>query len=125
MPCTKGVLPAATLPIGQTLLLLLLPLLTRRRWPLLLAFALLNAASTPLVARAPMRAVAGGQEHGSLAAGVDAAETDAIVVLNSRRPVALSADGGAVSEWTVADRFLAGIALARADAAPWLVVSGG
>ena len=124
MPSANEVLPAAVLPIGLTLLLLLLALLTRRRWPVLLAFALLYAASTPLVARTLMRAAVGDQVHGSLTAGV-AAEADAIVVLSSRRPVAPSADGGAVSEWTVADRFLAGVALARADAAPWLVFTGG
>ena len=124
MLSANEVLPAAVLPIGLTLLLLLLALLTRRRWPLLLAFVLLYATSTPLVARALMRAAVGDQVHGNVAAGV-AAEADAIVVLSSRRPVAPSADGTAVSEWTLADRFLAGVALARADAAPWLVFTGG
>ena len=124
MPSANEVLLAAVLPIGLTVLLVLLALLTRRRWPLLLAFALLYAASTPLVGRALVRAVVGDQAHGSLAAGV-AAEADAIVVLSSRRPVAPSGDGAVVSEWTVADRFLAGVALARADAAPWLVFTGG
>ena len=124
MPTANEVLPVLVLPLGLTLLLLLLALLTRRRWPVLLAFTLLYTSSTPLVGRALMRAVVGDQQHGSLVAGV-AADADAIVVLSSRRPVAPSADGGVVSEWTVADRFLAGVALARADAAPWLVFTGG
>jgi uncharacterized SAM-binding protein YcdF (DUF218 family) len=124
MPTANEALPALVLPLGLTLLLLLLALLTRRRWPALLAFTLLYASSTPLVARALMRAVVGDQIHGTVAAGI-AADADAIVVLSSRRPLAPSADGTEVSEWTVADRFLAGIPLARADAAPWLVFTGG
>lgn len=124
MPTANEALPTLLLPLGLTLLLLLLALLTRRRWPVLLAFTLLYASSTPLIGRALMRAVVGDQVHGTVAAGI-AAEANAIVVLSSRRPLAPSADGTAVSEWTVADRFLAGITLARADAAPWLVFTGG
>lgn len=124
MPTANEALPALLLPLGLTLLLLLLALLTRRRWPVLLAFTLLYTTSTPLTSRALMRAVVGDQTHGSLAAGV-ASQADAIVVLSSRRPTAPSADDGWVSEWTIADRFLAGVALARADAAPWLVFTGG
>ena len=124
MPTANEVLPAAVLPLGLTLLLLLTAFLTRRRWPVLLALALLYTSSTPFVGRSLMRAVVGDQQHGSVVAGV-ATEADAIVVFSSRRPVAPSADGGWVSEWTVADRFLAGVALARADAAPWLAYTGG
>ena len=124
MPSANEVLPPLVLPLGLTLLLLLVGLASRRRWPVVMAFVLLYAASTPLLGRALMRAVVGDQLHGSVSAGV-AAGADAVVVLSSRRPLAPAADGAWTSEWTVADRFLAGVALARANAAPWLVFTGG
>ncbi len=72
-------LPVLVLPLGLTLLLLLQALLTPRRGPLLLAFALLYTSSTPRVGRALIRAVVGDEVHGSLAAGV-AAEADAVAL---------------------------------------------
>lgn len=88
------------LPLCLTLLLLLVGLVSRRRWPVVMAFVLLYAASTPLVGRALMRGVVGDQLHGSVSAGV-AAGADAVVVLSSRRPVAPvapAADGAWTSE---------------------------
>jgi uncharacterized SAM-binding protein YcdF (DUF218 family) len=114
------ILPLLVLPIGLTLLLLGLGLLLRRRWPIVLALALLWTASTPLVASTASRFVEGGLVRLPAEAMPVA---DAIVVLSSERVLAPGPER--VSEWSDPDRFFGGLELFRAGRAPYLVFTGG
>ena len=120
MHLAAQVLPQLVLPVGLTLLLALAGLALRRRWLVLLALALLWAASTEVTAGALWRVVEAGQERILASA---APEADAIVVLSSRRRVAPG--GAGVRGWDSAERFLGGVALIAAERAPWLVFTGG
>ena len=120
MHLAATVLPQFLLPVGLTLLLLLLAAALRSRWPVALAIVVLWASSTELTSQALWRLVERGQER-ILAS--EAPEVDAVVVLSSRRRVA-PGDAG-VSGWDTAERFLAGLELIRSERAPWLVFTGG
>ena len=120
MHLAATILPQLVLPVGLTLLLLLAGIASRRRWPLLLALALLWASSTELASQTLWRVVEHGQQR---VLASDAPEADAIVVLSSRRRVAPG--NASVSGWDSAERFLAGVELVRAERAPWLVFTGG
>lgn len=114
------ILPLFVLPIGITLLLLGFGIARRRRWPLIAAMAVLWLSSMPLVAGRLARAL----EEGATRLPVQGVGTaDAIVVLSTGRVTAPGPE--AVSEWTDADRFFAGVQLLRAGKAPLLVFTGG
>jgi uncharacterized SAM-binding protein YcdF (DUF218 family) len=120
MHLAAQVLPQLVLPVGLTLLLALAGLALRRRWLVLLALALLWVASSGLTASALWRVVEAGQER---VLASNAPQTDAIVVLSSRRRTAPGETG--VRGWSTAERFLGGRELIAAERAPWLVFTGG
>ena len=113
-------LPLLVLPLGLALLLLLLGLMRRRRWPVGLASLLLWLFSTGLVSQMLWRLVEHPWQRQSAA---DAPLADAIVVLSGGRHAAPGADQ--ISEWHDPDRFLAGVELYRAGRAPRLMFTGG
>ena len=113
-------LPLLLLPVGLSLLLLLLGLIRRRRWPVGIAFLLLWLFSTGVVSQMLWRGVEHPWQRRS--AG-DASKADAIVVLSGGRHAAPGASR--ISEWHDPDRFLAGIDLYRAGRAPRLLFTGG
>lgn len=114
------ILPVFLLPLGITLLLVLVGLLRRRRAIIWIGLAVLWLCSTPLVSDFMARFVEGWAER-SLA--VDAVSADAIVVLSGGRVVAPGVAG--VSEWMDADRFYGGLELFQASKAPLLIFTGG
>lgn len=113
-------LPALMLPIGVTLLLLLVGVLSRRQTPILLGFIVLWLSSTPLIANVLVRSA---EEWGERRQAIDASMADAIVVLSGGRLVAPGA--ARVSEWNDADRFYGGVELFQAGKAPLLIFTGG
>ena len=113
-------LPLAVLPLGLTLLLLLLALINRQRWPLLIGFSLLWLFSTGLVAQLLWRLVEVPWQRQSAQV---APRADAIVVLSGGRHAAPGPSR--VTEWHDPDRFLAGVALFQAQRAPRLLFAGG
>ena len=113
-------LPLAVLPLGLSLILLVVGLIGRWRWPVITAVA------------AAVGVLLGSGEPGSLAlargpwqrrAATAAPRADAIVVLSGGRHPAPGA--ARVSEWEDPDRFLAGLDLYRAGKAPRLLFTGG
>ena len=113
-------LPLLVLPIGITLILLGVGIVTRRRTWLTAAAAVLWVSSTPLMAAALTGFVEGQATRGRAGA---ASPVDAIVVLSTGRTLAPGPE--AVSEWTDADRFFAGVELFQAGKAAILVFTGG
>ena len=114
------ILPVFVLPVGITLLLILLGLRLRRRALIWSGVAVLWLGSTPFVSGLAVRAAEGGAQRGLAA---DAPPADAIVVLSEGRVIAPGK--AAVSEWTDADRFFGGVDLFKAGKAPLLVFTGG
>ena len=113
-------LPLALLPLGLSLILLLLGLLARWRWPVITALLLLWVFSLGLVSQGLWRWLEAPWTRQPAAAAPSA---DAIVVLSGgRHPAPGSAR---VSEWHDPDRFLAGLDLYRAGKAPRLLFTGG
>ena len=114
------VLPLALLPLGLSLLLLLLGLIGRWRWPVITAVVLLWIFSLGLVSQTLWRWLEAPWQRRPAAA---ASSVEAIVVLSGgRHPAPGSAR---ISEWHDPDRFLAGIDLYRAGKAPRLLFTGG
>lgn len=114
------ILPIFLLPVGITVLLVLVGLWLRRRALIWTGLAVLGLGSTPLVSALMVRAVEGWAERGQ---ATDASEADAIVVLSWGRVVAPGR--AAISEWQDPDRFFSGVELFRARKAPLLVFTGG
>ena len=113
-------LPLALLPLGLSLILLLVGLLGRWRWPLITALLLLWVFSLGLVSQGLWRWLEAPWTRKPAAAAPTA---DAIVVLSGGRH---PAPGTArLSEWHDPDRFLAGLDLFRAGKAPRLLFTGG
>ena len=113
-------LPLALLPLGLSLILLLVGLLGRWRWPVITALLLLWVFSLGLVSQGLWRWLEAPWTRQPAAAAPSA---DAIVVLSGgRHPAPGSAR---VSEWEDPDRFLAGLDLYRAGKAPQLLFTGG
>lgn len=113
-------LPLAVLPLGLSLILLLVGLLGRWRWPVIAALLLLWLSSLGLVSQGLWRWLEAPWTRQPAAAAPIA---DAIVVLSGgRHPAPGSAR---VSEWEDPDRFLAGLDLYRAGKAPRLLFTGG
>ena len=113
-------LPLALLPLGLSLILLLVGLIARWRWPVITALLLLWVFSLGLVSQGLWRWLEAPWTRQPAAAAPSA---DAIVVLSGgRHPAPGSAR---VSEWEDPDRFLAGLDLYRAGKAPRLLFTGG
>lgn len=116
----RQILPLFVLPVGITIMLVLVGLRLRRRWLIWTGLAVLWLSSTPIVGRLAMGAMEGSAVRGLAA---DAAAADAIVVLSGSRVVAPGK--AAVSEWRDANRFFGGVELFKAGKAPLLVFTGG
>ena len=113
-------LPLALLPLGFSLILLLVGLIGRWRWPVITAVVLLWVCSLGLVSQILWRWLEAPWQRTTAA---EAPSAEAIVVLSSGRHPAPGA--ARVSEWHDPDRFLAGLDLLRAGRAPRLLFTGG
>lgn len=113
-------LPLALLPLGLSLILLLVGLISRWRWPVITAVVLLWLCSLGLVSQTLWRWLEAPWARKPAAA---APAADAIVVLSGGRHPAPGV--ARVSEWHDPDRFLAGLDLYRAGKAPRLLFTGG
>ena len=113
-------LPLAVLPLGLSLILLLVGLIARWRWPVITAALLLWVFSLGLVSQGLWRWLEAPWQRRAAAA---APRADAIVVLSGGRHPAPGA--ARVSEWEDPDRFLAGLDLYRAGKASRLLFTGG
>jgi uncharacterized SAM-binding protein YcdF (DUF218 family) len=113
-------LPLLVLPLGITLILLVIGIVKKRRWLLWTAAIFLWLTSTPLIGNNLSRAMDAGQVRIPAA---DAPEADAIVVLSTGR--VLAPGPAAISEWDDADRFFGGVELFQAGKAPLIVFTGG
>ena len=113
-------LPLALLPLGFSLILLVVGLVGRWRWPVITAALLLWVFSLGLVSQSLWRWLEAPWQRRS---AMEAPQADAIVVLSGGRH---PAPGPArLSEWHDPDRFLAGLDLFRAGKAPRLLFTGG
>lgn len=114
------ILPLFVLPVGITLILIVIGLIRRRRSLIWAGLAVLWISGTPVVSDALIGALEGDAERKPAAA---APAADAIVVLSGGR---VTAPGAArISEWGDPDRFFGGVELFEAGKAPWLVFTGG
>ena len=113
-------LPILFLPVGFTILMMCLGLLSKRRIFIFIASIFLLFTSSPLVANFMMRSAEGWADRSQAKYSPQA---DAIVVLSGGRLVAPGVEG--VSEWSDADRFYGGVELFQAGKAPVLVFTGG
>ena len=113
-------LPLALLPLGFSLILLLVGLIGRWRWPVITAVVLLWVCSLGLVSQTLWRWLEAPWQRSTAAAAPTA---KAIVVLSGGRHPAPGA--ARVSEWHDPDRFLAGLDLFRAGKARRLLFTGG
>ena len=113
-------LPLALLPLGFSLILLVVGLVFRWRWPVVTAALLLWVFSLGLVSQSLWRWLETPWQRRS---ALEAPQADAIVVLSGGRHPAPGA--ARVSEWEDPDRFLAGLDLFRAGKAPRLLFTGG
>ena len=120
MTVAAAVLPQFVLPVVLTIVLVGAGLVSRRLWLAWCGLALLWVAATPAVGTAALRTLERGMERIEAA---DAPRADAIVVLGWGLVRAPGSAG--MMEWTDPDRFVAGVELALADAAPLLVFTGG
>lgn len=114
------ILPMAVLPLGLSLILLLVGLIGRWRWPVITAVVLLWLFSLGLVSQTLWRWL---EQPWQRQPAADAASADAIVVLSGGRHPAPGA--AKVGEWHDPDRFLAGLELFREGKAPRLLFTGG
>ena len=113
-------LPLAVLPLGLSLILLLVGLIARWRWPVISALLLMWVFSLGLVSQGLWRWLEAPWQRRAATA---APRADAIVVLSGGRHPAPGA--ARVSEWEDPDRFLTGLDLYRAGKAPRLLFTGG
>jgi uncharacterized SAM-binding protein YcdF (DUF218 family) len=114
------ILPLVLLPLGFSLIMLLVGLIGRWRWPVFTAAVLLWIFSLGLVSQTLWRWLEAPWQRQPAA---DAASADAIVVLSGgRHPAPGSVK---VSEWHDPDRFLAGLELYWQGKAPRLLFTGG
>ena len=113
-------LPLALLPLGLSLILLVVGLIGRWRWSVVTAAFLLWVFSLGMVSQSLWRWLEAPWQRRS---AFEAPQVDAIVVLSGgRHPAPGSAR---LSEWHDPDRFLAGLDLFRAGKAPRLLFTGG
>ena len=113
-------LPLSLLPLGLSLVLLLVGLNGRWRWPVIAALVLLWVCSLGFVCQSLWRWLEAPWQRTTAA---EAPSAEAIVVLSGGRHPAPGA--ARVSEWRDPDRFLAGLDLYRAGKAPRLLFTGG
>ena len=113
-------LPLAVLPLGLSLILLVVGLVSRRCWPVVTAGLLLWVFSLGMVSQGLWRWLEAPWQRRAATA---APRADAIVVLSGGRHPAPGA--ARVSEWEDPNRFLAGLDLYRAGKAPRLLFTGG
>ena len=114
------ILPELILPVGGTVLLLMIAAL-RRSWTIVLCvWFLLLFVSIPWTGNQLMESMEAGMERVSAPM---AERAQAIVVLSTGRTVAPGPEK--ISEWHDADRFFGGIELFRAGKAPLLMFTGG
>ena len=112
-------LPLALLPLGLSLILLLIGLIGRWRWPVITALLLLWVLSLGVVSQGLWRWLEAPWQRRAVTAAPRRCDRGA-----QRRPPA--APGTArVSEWHDPDRFLAGLDLYRAGKAPRVLFTGG
>ena len=112
-------LPLTLMPLGLSLILLVVGWICRWRWPVFTAMLLLWVFSLGLVSQGLWRSLEAPWRRRSALE----AQADAIVVLSGGRH---PAPGPAqLSEWHDPDRFLAGLNLFRAGKAPRLLFTGG
>ena len=113
-------LPLALLPLGFSLILLVVGLVSRRCWPVVTAALLLWVFSLGMVSQGLWRWLEAPWERRS---ALEAPQADAIEVLSGgRHPFSGFAR---LSEWHDPDRLLAGLELFRAGKAPRLLFTGG
>ena len=116
----REILPLFLMPVFVVLVLLVVALGTRRRWPVVVALVLLWAASTPVTSNVLMRAVEGWRMRQVTS---DAPNAVAIVVLsNGVTDVPGKSGAFEVDDF---DRFLGGFDLYKAGKAPLLIFPGG
>ena len=113
-------LPLAQLPLGFSLILLVVGLIGRWRWPVVTAALLLWVFSLGLVSQSLWRLLEAPWHRCS---ALEAPQADAIVVLSGGRHP--SPGPARLSELHDPDRFLAGLDLFRAGKAPRLLFTGG
>ena len=113
-------LPLAVLPLGLSLILLVVGLIGRWRWPVIASLLLMWVFSLGLVSQGLWRWLEAPWQRRAATA---APRADAIVVLSGGRHPAPGA--ARVSEWEDPDRFLAGLDLYRAGKSPRLLFTGG
>ena len=113
-------LPLLLMPLGLSLILLIVGIFWRLRWPVITAALLLWLSSLGLISQSFWRWLEAPWQRRSVE---EAPQADAIVVLSGRRhPVPGLAR---LSEWHDPDRFLAGVELYRVGKAPRLLFTGG
>lgn len=112
-------LPIFFLPLGLSLILLVVGLVRGRRKLVWAGVIILLASTNPLVGHFLIRSAEGWSERRPVA---DVPSSDAIVVLSAGRSLAPGRDR--VSEWNDANRFSAGTDLALQGKAPLLVFTG-
>jgi len=113
-------LPLVVLPLELAVLLLLVGLIGRWRWPVITALLLLWICSLGVVSQTLWRLLESPWQRRLTS---EAEGADAIVVLSGGRHPAPG--GSQISEWNDPDRFLAGLDLYRAGKAPRLLFTGG
>lgn len=113
-------LPIFVLPLGASLLAVIVGLFTRRRAIAWAGIGLLWLSSLPVASTRLVRLVEGGMER---AAAGNAPHASAIVVLSAGVSVAPGA--ARVTEWGDPDRFLAGVDLLHAGKGEVIVFTGG
>lgn len=116
------ILPVLFSPIVLVLLAIFLAIITRRRVFAVAGALLLWLAATPLVADRALRLVQGDMVR---LTPTDVVPADAIVVLAGSLGYTPGRHGPAADWGGSVDRVLAGIELAQAGRAPWLVFSSG
>ena len=113
-------LPLEVLPLGLSLILLVVGLIGRWRWPVIASLLLMCVFSLGLVSQGLWRSHEAPWQRRAATA---APRADAIVVLSGGRHPAPGA--ARVSEWEEPDRFLAGLDLYRAGKSQRLLFTGG
>src|SRR5918995_7057002 len=113
-------LPIFLLPLGATLVAVLVGLITGRKSIAWIGIAILWLSSLPLVSSRFIRMVEGGAVRQAIA---EAPTADAIVVLSGGMSVAPGTSK--TNEWGDPDRFFAGIDLLQGGKAPVIVFTGG
>jgi uncharacterized SAM-binding protein YcdF (DUF218 family) len=113
-------LPVFVLPVGWVALLVLFALWKKKRWPLVVALVVLYLSSIPVISSRLMGRVETG--YPAQAAG-EVEAVDAVVVLGGILGPKAGPDQVA-NFLETGERFEAGVALAQAGKAPWLVFTG-